>query len=130
MNSFNQLLSQKNIKSKNKKQNGFTMIELMIGVAIVGTLSAVALPQLTKAQNTAKSSAARSTAINTAKDCSIAIIADDASSANVKKVDYTGDVTTAADITCAVSTPFAFTGGDDTWTVTLDANGVGGVATK
>ena len=40
------------LAKKGKKVNGFTMIELMIGVAIVGTLSAVALPQLTKAQNT------------------------------------------------------------------------------
>ena len=104
------------------------MIELMIGVAIVGTLSAVALPQLAQAQKTAKSSAARSTAINTAKNCSIAIFAGTKADGNVDKNDYTGDVTTAADITCDVSTPFAFTGGGKTWTVTLDANGVGGPA--
>jgi len=115
------------LAKKGKKVNGFTMIELMIGVAIVGTLSAVALPQLTKAQNTAKSSAARTTAVNTAKDCSVAIIAKTPTDADIDADDYSGDVTTAADITCGVSTPFAFTGGGVTWKVSLDANGIGGV---
>jgi len=76
MSSFNQLISRKSIKSKSKKSNGFTMVELMIGVAIVGTLSAVALPQLTKAQDRAKDSAASSTLQNAAKQCSITLISD------------------------------------------------------
>ncbi|QNI57615.1 prepilin-type N-terminal cleavage/methylation domain protein [Synechococcus sp. BIOS-U3-1] len=129
MNSFKQLLSRENIKSKNKKPNGFTMIELMIGVAIVGTLSAVALPQLTKAQSTAKSSAARTTAINTAKTCSIALIGTDSTDGDVATADYTGDVkiTDAKDITCGLSAAFAFTGGEQDWKVTL-IDGVSQVA--
>ena len=46
---------------KTKKQNGFTLIELMVVVAIVGVLSAVGLPQLTKAQDRAKDTAAVAT---------------------------------------------------------------------
>ncbi|KZR89950.1 type IV pilin protein [Synechococcus sp. MIT S9508] len=76
MTSFNQLLSRTRIKSKNKKPNGFTMIELMIGVAIVGTLSAVALPELSKAQNRAKDTAAESLLINASKECSLELILD------------------------------------------------------
>ena len=124
------------LAKKGKKVNGFTMIELMIGVAIVGTLSAVALPQLTKAQNTAKSSAARSTAINTAKTCSIAIIAGTAADGDIVKTTFDAtskDVKAKADVTCTPSTgteeeditSFAFIGGGKTWKVDLDKNGIG-----
>ena len=54
MNSFQTRLIQTALKKKNKKQNGFTLIELMVVVAIVGILSAVGLPELTKAQDRAK----------------------------------------------------------------------------
>ena len=59
---------------KGKKQNGFTLIELMVVVAIVGVLSAVGLPQLTKAQDKAKDSAAVATLTNAAKECSLSLI--------------------------------------------------------
>ena len=59
---------------KTKKQNGFTLIELMVVVAIVGVLSAVGLPQLTKAQDNAKDKAAVATLTNAAKECSLDII--------------------------------------------------------
>ena len=59
---------------KNKKQNGFTLIELMVVVAIVGVLSAVGLPQLLKAQDRAKVSVAQQEAVNYAKECSISLL--------------------------------------------------------
>ena len=107
------------------------MIELMVVVAIIGVLSSVALPALTNAQARAKSSAAKQESVNTAKTCTIALIGGDATEiagANVAAV-ASGDVTTAG-ATCGVSEAFAFTGGGDTWTVTLDANGVGGTPVK
>ena len=139
MSSLNYILTHKLLKTKAKKQNGFTMIELMIGVAIVGTLSAVALPQLTKAQNTAKASAARTTAINTAKACSIAIIAGTApTEGGIVKATFDAtskDVKAKGNVTCAASdgtttTTFAFTGGGEEWKVDLDENGIGKNAVK
>ena len=124
------LLQQALLKRK-KKANGFTLIELMVVVAIVGVLSAVGLPELTKAQDRAKAANAKQEAVNAAKTCTIALIGGDATeiaAANVAAV-ATGDVTTAG-ATCAVSEDYAFTGGGETWTVTLDASGVGGTPVK
>ena len=131
MTNFKQILINKLATSKKSRKNGFTMIELMVVVAIIGVLSAVALPALTQAQDRAKSSAAKQEAVNTAKTCTIALIGGDATEiagANVAAV-ASGDVTTAG-ATCAVSEAFAFTGGGDTWTVTLDDSGVGGSPSK
>ena len=79
-------------KASSKKQNGFTLIELMVVVAIVGVLSAVGLPELTKAQGRAKDTAAKATLTNAAKECSIALISDTVDE------DYTGGT---------ANTPFA-----------------------
>jgi type IV pilus assembly protein PilA len=84
-------------KATSKKQNGFTLIELMVVVAIVGVLSAVGLPELTKAQGRAKDTAAKATLTNAAKECSIALISDTVDD------DYTGGT---------ADTPFADVEGD------------------
>ena len=78
MTSLNYVLARKLLKTKSKKQNGFTLIELMVVVAIVGVLSAVGLPQLTKAQDKAKDSAAVATLTNAAKECSLDLITGEA----------------------------------------------------
>jgi type IV pilus assembly protein PilA len=62
------------LAKKGKKANGFTLIELMVVVAIVGVLSAVGLPQLLKAQDRAKVSVAQQEAVNYAKECSISLL--------------------------------------------------------
>lgn len=71
MSSLNYILTHKLLKTKAKKQNGFTMIELMVVVAIVGVLSAVGLPQLTKAQDKAKDNAAKAEVVSAGKTCAM-----------------------------------------------------------
>ena len=74
MKSLNSVLSQKNQRVKAKKQNGFTLIELMIGVSVVGVLTAVALPEMTKVLNKGKTSASLSTLQSAARQCSVDLI--------------------------------------------------------
>ena len=94
-------------KKRNKKANGFTLIELMVVVAIVGVLTAVGLPQLTKAQDKAKDSAAVATLTNAAKECSLSLITN-------------GD---ASDFT-----PANFSIGDNTISGTCEIDGTIGLA--
>ena len=98
----------------------------MVVVAIIGILSAVALPKLTDAQNLAKSSAAKQLAVNNAKTCTIAILNGTSTDGDASA--STGDVTGAA-VTCGTSAAFAYKGGDDTWTVTL-SEGIAGTPVK
>ena len=76
MSSLNKTLAHKLLKAKKKNQSGFTLIELIIGVSIVGILTTVGLPELAKSQARARESAAASLLTNAAKECSLDLVVD------------------------------------------------------
>ena len=45
------------MKNKNTRQAGFTLVEIMIVVAIIGLLAAIAIPNFVKARTTAQANA-------------------------------------------------------------------------
>jgi len=61
-------------EKKNPLQKGFTLVELMIVVAVIGILSAVALPQFLNARNAAAGGAAIGEALGKAKECATFIV--------------------------------------------------------
>jgi len=115
--SFQKTLIQRLAKSKNRKQNGFTLIELMVVVAIVGVLSSVGLPQLLKAQDRAKISVAQQEAVNYAKECSISILTGAAAPVvgNYPTVPTTQTCAAGTDVTALSDTDPAVT-----FTVTME----------
>ena len=71
-------------KSHNLLEKGFTLVELMIVIVIVGVLSAVALPNLLGNRDRAEAQAEIGSAISFAKQCSTNMLSD--SPINVENV--------------------------------------------
>ena len=104
-------------KKANQKANGFTLIELMIVVAIVGIITAVALPNYNRQRVKAKVGASNAAAAALVGACELSIT-DEISVANDKDVkrlkesyekSHLGTVTVTAPETCVVSIPKSLT---------------------
>ena len=86
------------------------------------SVCAVALPQLTAAQDEAASIAAKTEAANAGKSCTIELITGDGT--GYESPAKTGKVTGSA-VTCAEDASFVYSGGGTDWTVTM-VSGVAG----
>ena len=63
-------------KSRNLLEKGFTLVELMIVIVVVGVLSAVALPQFLGVKDKAEAGSEIGEFVGLAKECSSAILID------------------------------------------------------
>ena len=103
----------------------------MVVIVIVGILTAVGLPELTKSQNKAKSAAAKSLVVNASKDCATSLLFGDEPDDLPDGVTGDCEVSTPADgSTAAVTKSIAATDGGETWTIIFDENGIPGLPAK
>ncbi|WP_114993983.1 type IV pilin protein [Synechococcus sp. UW179A] len=110
------------IAKRNQKQNGFTLIELMVTVSIVGILSSLALPSFTRAFESTNSSNAKQFVVDAARDCSTALIFEHPVP-TVTQADAGSDVTLAT-YNCIETGSVVAEGGEDRWTVVIDEDGI------
>jgi len=73
---INDLQSVRKKAAINRQQGGFTLVELMVVIVIVGVLSAVALPQFMGVKDKAKLNTQIAELAGLARECSSAIIAE------------------------------------------------------
>ena len=111
-----QLLQQLRKRQSLVKQ-GFTLVELMIVVAIIGLLSAVALPQFLNTRDRADAKAKVGELVGLSKECGTFNAEADMTSSTIN-----GPVNT---VTCGGVSPGSLTMSSSTWRVALAIDCVG-----
>jgi type IV pilus assembly protein PilA len=83
-------------EKKGSLQQGFTLVELMIVVAVIGILSAVALPNFLQARNAAAAGSIVGEALGLAKECATLAISD------IGNAPASGNVTVSCNATSGI----------------------------